>query len=396
MLDLAAYGERLWDDPYAVFDDLRRSGDVHPVQFPDGSQAWLILGHAEVRRALTDPTLSKNWQRATGRTGPEILGRNMLTCDPPDHTRLRRLISRTFSARRIATMAASVQATVDTVLGGVEARGTIELVTGLAVPVALGTVVDLLGVPFLERGRFRRWTNEIMTSTDPAVEERLTYELVGYLDALVEHKRTEPGDDLLSEMIRAVDEDGGRLSHDELRGTAFLLLLAGHETTVNLIANGVHALLTHRAQLAALRADWTLVDAVIDEVLRWEGPLTYTTTRFTTDPYRVGAVTIPGDGSRVLLAIGSASRDAALFPEPHRFDIHRPPSAHFAFGYGIHHCLGAPLARLEGRIVLRALFTRFSDLALVSPTGSWRRSLTSRAMTELTVRWTPPATAGAR
>lgn len=190
-------------------------------------------------------------------------------------------------------------------------------------------------------------------------------------------------------MIQATDDDADRLTHDELRATTFLLLVAGHATTANLVANGVLALLDHPDQLTALRADWSLLDGAVEEVLRWDGPQVFSTRRFTTEPCRVGDTVIPGGGEAVMFALASADRDAARFAHPDDFDIRRPGSTHVAFGHGIHFCLGAPLARLQARVALRVLLTRYPALSLaVDGDGgrSWRQTLVTRGVCRLPVR----------
>ena len=395
IVDLNLDFEKLASDPYTVLGDLRARGPVHRVRLPDGSETWLIVGYDEVLAALKEPTLSKNWFKATGELGPNVIGTNMLTADPPDHTRLRRLVSRGFSARRIQALRPHVERAAAELLDGLQDAGSAELIEDFAMPLSLGTVTDLLGVPFLDRAAFRIWTNDIIVPPeDPARDRQVLKEITAYLDQLIDIKRSRPGEDLLSALIHTMDQDHDRLGHEELRATAFLLLLAGHETTLNLIANGVYALLRHPIQLAALRADWSLVDQAVDEMLRWEGSLTFATNRFTTEPYQVGGTLIPGGGARVLIALGSANRDPGQFPNPDRFDIHRPPRAHLAFGHGIHHCLGTPLARLEGAVAIQSLLQRFPDLTLGLEEPSWRRSMMARGMAALPVRWTPPSWAG--
>ncbi|MEU4118472.1 cytochrome P450 [Kitasatospora sp. NPDC028055] len=397
VVDLGPRRRTLATDPYAVLEELRAQGPVHRVRLPDGSVTWLIVGYQEVLAALKDPTLSKNWYRATGQLGPNVIGTNMLTADPPDHTRLRRLVSREFSARRIESLRPHVEAAAAELIDGFQHAGSVELVEDFAMPLSLGVITDLLGVPFLDREAFRAWTADIIVPPeDPAREGQVLEEITAYLDQLIETKRRQPGEDLLSALIRTMDEDHDRLGHEELRATAFLLLLAGHETTLNLIANGVYALLSHPAELAALRADWSLIDQAVDEVLRWEGSLTFATNRFTTEPYRVGETVIPGRGARVLIALGSASRDPEQFPDPDRFDINRPPRAHLAFGHGIHHCLGTPLARLEGAVAIRALLERFPDLSLEIEHPTWRPSMMGRGMSVLPLAFSPLTRAGSR
>lgn len=250
-------------------------------------------------------------------------------------------------------------------------------------------ICELLGVPAEDRDTFRNWSNELVT---PAGEDGYLGALEGfggYLDALIEDKRAAgPADDLLSGLIAARAEDGDRLSGPELRAMAYLLLIAGHETTVNLIANTVRNLLTHPEQLAALRADPGLLDGAIEESLRYDGPVETSTFRFTREPFTLGGTEIPA-GASVLVAIGALDRDPARFPDPDRFDIRRDTRGHLAFGHGIHYCLGAPLARLEGRIALRTLLDRFPRLEL-DPEGDpweWVPGLLIRGVRHLPVRW---------
>ncbi|ONI83195.1 hypothetical protein ALI144C_17005 [Actinosynnema sp. ALI-1.44] len=387
-VNLRDYGDAFFSDPYAVFADLRAHGPVHHVRLPNGTPTWLIVDHAEVRRALGDPTLSKNWYKATGQLGPNVMGTNMLTCDPPDHTRLRRLLSKEFTARRVEALRPQVQASANRLLDEVAHTGRMDLIESYSMPLSIGTVTDLLGVPFLDKETFREWTRDIFVPTGDVERERQVYdEITAYIDELVEAKRRDPGPDLLSALVRTVDSDDDRLKPDELRATAFLLLLAGHQTTLNLVTNGAYALLTHPDQLAALRSDWSVLDRAVDEVLRWEGSLTFATHRFTTEPYPVGGTVIPGAGQRVLVAVGAANRDPAQHPDPDRFDIHRPAQPHMAFGHGIHHCLGSSLARLEGAVALRSLFGRLDDLALDTDRIEWQHTLTARGITRLPVRW---------
>jgi cytochrome P450 len=252
----------------------------------------------------------------------------------------------------------------------------------------MGVICDLLGVPFMEREAFRAWSNT-MVSPAPAdeVADALRH-MTEYLSALVEHKRADPGDDLLSGLVRTTDEDGDRLSPDELRAMAWLLLIAGHETTVNLIANGVLALLTHPEQLAALRADPGLTPDAVEEMLRYDGLVESSTYRFTLEPVDIAGTHVPA-GEVVLPVIADADRDPAHFPAPDVFDIRRGGGrGHLAFGHGMHYCLGAPLARLEARVAVRTLLRRAPRLALDTDPGAlhWRGGLLIRGPQRLPVR----------
>ncbi|MCQ4084671.1 cytochrome P450 [Streptomyces sp. RB6PN25] len=391
IVDLAAYGERFTADPYPVYAELREKSPVHYARLPHGNEVWLVVGHEEVRAALADPTLSKSWLNSEQWTDDDELyiGTHMLNSDPPHHTRLRKLVAKEFTPRRVEALRPRIQQITDELLDAMPATGRVDLVEALAFPLPMTVICELLGVPFLEREAFRGWSNEIIAPVgDPERQETAFKEMGAYLSRLVEEKRERPGDDLMSALIRTTDEDGDRLSHDELRAMAFLLLVAGHETTVNLIANGVLALLTHPDQLAELRADWSLLDAAVEEMLRYDGPVETSTFRFTTRPLEIGGTVIPGGGAPVLVVIAAADRDPGRFPAPDEFDIHRPAGGHLAFGHGIHYCLGAPLARLEGRIAVRSLLERFPRLALDADpaTLGWRSGALIRGVRSLPVR----------
>jgi cytochrome P450 len=230
-------------------------------------------------------------------------------------------------------------------------------------------------------------STEVVAPTDSQTEYDAVVSLAEYLTELIEDKRCSgPTDDLLSDLIRTTAEDGDRLSAEELRGMAYLLLIAGHETTVNLIGNGVHALLTHPDQLAALRADMGLLDGAVEEMLRYEGPVEGATYRFAVEPLEIGGTAIE-QGAPVVVGLTASDRDAGRYDDPHRFDIRRDARGHLAFGHGIHFCLGAPLARLEGRIAVGTLLERAPALALDGAPGEWLPGLLMRGMRSLPVRW---------
>ncbi|MFI5571920.1 cytochrome P450 [Streptomyces sp. NPDC051740] len=394
VVDLAALGESFTRDPYPVYARLRSQGPVHRVRMPEGgAEAWLVVGYEAGRAALADQRLSKDWSKASpslplGAISP---GTHMLRADPPDHTRLRKLVAREFTTRRVEELAPRIQETTDTLLDRMLAApgGRVDLVEALSFPLPISVICELLGVPDLDRESFRAWSNDALGAADPELRQAAAKSMAHYLVELVGRKRQQPGDDLMSGLIHNSEDDGDRLSHEELLGMAWLLLVAGHETTVNLISNAVLALLTHSEQLAALRADPSLVDAAVEEALRYEGPLETPTFRFTTEPVTIGDTVIPGGGELVLVAMADANRDPERFPEPDRFDILRDARGHVAFGHGIHHCLGAPLARLEARIALRTLLERCPDLALdVHPAAiTWRPGMMIRGPRSLPVRF---------
>ncbi|KQX12442.1 cytochrome [Streptomyces sp. Root431] len=390
VIELGEYGADFTANPYPYYAKLRDSGPVHEVRMPDGFQFWLVVGHEEGRAALADPRLAKS-PSVIGVRPPEedVIGVHLLGADAPDHTRLRRLVAGVFTGRRVEALRPRIERLTQDLADAMEPAGRADLVESYAFPVPITVICELLGVPAEDRDTFRHWSNELVA---PGDEQGLLSALEGfggYLDALIEDKRAAgPADDLLSGLLAARDEDGDRLSGPELRAMAYLLLIAGHETTVNLIANTVRNLLTHPEQLAALRADPGLLDGAIEESLRYDGPVETSTFRFTREPITLGGAEIPARAS-VLVGIGALDRDPARFPEPDRFDIRRDTRGHLAFGHGLHYCLGAPLARLEGRIALRTLLDRFPRLEL-DPDGDpweWVPGLLIRGVRHLPVRW---------
>ncbi len=391
-VELAAMGEDFVRDPFEVYARLRERGPVHRVRLPEGTVVWLVVGYEEVRATLSDPRLSKEWRHASSAQPmqPVSSGVSMLRSNAPQHTRLRGLVARAFTARRVASLAPRVQELTDELLTAMLAApdGRADLVEALAFPLPITVICELLGVPFLERDTFRTWTDILMVGAPTQRTKDVLTAMTGYLDDLVETKRAHPGDDLLSDLI-AVSDEGDRLSHEELLGMAQLLLIAGYETTGNLIANGVLALLTHPEQLATLRADLSLIDGAVEEMLRYDGPLETATFRFTLDPVDIAGTVIPGGGEVVLPVIADSGRDPLRFDDPGRFDITRDARGHVAFGHGIHFCLGAPLARLEARIAVRTLLERCPKLELDAHPADlrWRLGALLRGPRHLPVRW---------
>jgi cytochrome P450 len=381
-------------DPYRVYDRLREAGPVHRITGTDGLPAWLVTRYDDVRRALADPRLSLDKSHALhgeyrGMSLPPALDANLLNMDPPDHTRIRRLVSQAFVPRRVEQLRPLVERTAHHLLDAVAADGHTDLVTAYAAPLPITVICDLLGVAPGDRVDFRAWTNALVTPdpADPAAAKAAIGDMIAYLARLIAAKRTAPADDLLSAMIAARD-DGDRLSEDELMSLAFLILFAGYENTVHLIGNAVLALLTHPDQLAALRADPAAMPAAVEELARYDGPAPLAIRRFPRQDVTIGGVTIPA-GETVLLSLASAHRDPARYPDPARVDPRRDAAGHLALGHGIHYCLGAPLARAETEIALRVLIDRFPALALDAEPAQlrWRPSMRVRGLISLPVRW---------
>ncbi|MEV7684660.1 cytochrome P450 [Streptomyces bungoensis] len=391
VVDLGEFGDAFRRDPHPFYARLRAQGPVHRVR-PPGADAdqttWLVVGYEEARAALADPRLAKDSTKiGTTFLDEELIGKYLLTADPPQHTRLRGLVARAFTMRRVERLRPRIQRITDDLLDEMLPRGRADLIDALAYPLPITVICELLGVPDMDRAEFRKTSTEVVAPTSAQTEYDAVVRLAGYLTELIEDKRRAgPTDDLLSDLIRTTAEDGDRLSAEELRGLAYLLLIAGHETTVNLIGNGVLALLTHPGQLAALRADASLLDGAVEEMLRYEGPVETATFRFAAEPLEIGGTAI-APGESVLVGLTAAQRDDSRHPDPDHFDIRRDTRGHLAFGHGIHYCLGAPLARLEGRIAIGTLLERAPGLALDGEPGEWLPGLLMRGVRSLPVRW---------
>ncbi|MFB6566117.1 MULTISPECIES: cytochrome P450 family protein [Streptomyces] len=392
VVDLAAYGAQFVENPYPVYAELRAKGPVHRVRVPGQERDfWLVVRNEEGRRILADERLSKDW-RSQGVWPADALpiNENMVESDPPKHTRLRSLVTRAFTARRIEALAPRVHTLTADLLDAMSKapNGRADLVAALAFPLSMTVICELLGVPDLDRQSFRQWTNEIVASSSPEATAEAVRAVNAYLTGLIEQKRAEPRDDLLSALLRTTDEEGDRLSPEEVVGMAFLLLAAGHETTVGLISNTVLALLRHPDQLALLKADFSLIGNAVEETLRYDSPTENSTYRFATEAMDFcGARFEKGDP--VLVSLAAAGRDGERFEDGERFDITRSARGHLSFGHGIHYCLGAPLARLEAGVAVRALLERCPDLRLdTSEPLVYIPGMLVRGVRRLPVRWT--------
>ena len=365
---------------------------------------WVVTDYEEGSRALLDRAVTVDMtsvltpeQLAQMPETPEVfqpLRRNILTVDPPEHTRLRKLVQPSFTASAIEKLRPSIQQIVDDLLEAAEAaaaeRGErapdrqMELISQFSYPLPITVICDMLGIPPEDREQTRRWSEDLLSAQSPERMEEIGRnigEFIAYLRDLFTRKRETPGDDLISQLLQ-VEVDGDRLTEDEVLAMVFILFVAGHITTVNLIANGVFALLTNPEQAAKLRSDPGLVTNAVEEILRYYGPAETTTARFAREDVELGGQAI-AKGDPLLVVLAAADRDPARFADPQSFDITRDDAnRHIAFGKGVHACLGAPLARLEGQIALETLFRRYPDLRLAVPENeitwapSFLRSLT--------------------
>ena len=388
-------------NPYPFYARLRAEAPVWRATLRDRRAAWLVTRYEDVARVLKDDTFAKDKlnamdleQRAKTPWVPGFLKpleRNMLDLDDPDHARLRALVSKAFTPRLIERLRGRIEALCEELLDHMQCvrgrRGGTDLVAGYALPLPATVIAELLGVPAEDHARFHRWSNRLVSISSGRDMLRAlpaAHSFVGYLRKLVEGRRAAPQDDLITALIRA-EEAGDKLSEDELLAMAFLLLVAGHETTVNLIASGTLALLEHPEQAERLRRDPSLVKPAVEELLRYTSPVEMATERYAREDTEIVGTTIPR-GELVLAVLGSANRDEGHFEDPDALDLARDPNRHLAFGRGgVHHCLGAPLARMEGQIALTALLRRFPGvrLAMTPETLRWRRGLFLRGLERL-------------
>lgn len=394
MFDAAFYR-----DPYPTYDKLRAACPVLKAEGAMGPlPTWLVTGYDAAIEAFTHPGISKDTRRFQHVLGQGSKPRNVNTAvaesivatDPPDHTRLRRLVSKSFTASTVDTLRPRIQQIADALLNAISPAGPVDLMETFAVPLPVTVISELLGVPEADRGSLRRWSSDNITAGDHQVRDAASHQIAAYMTGLIAEKRTHPDGGLLSALITALDSDDS-LSEAELVSLAVLLLIAGHETTTSLIGNAILALLRHPDQLDQLRRHSDLIPGTLDELLRYDSPTSVATIRFTSEPVTIAGVPIPAD-QVVLISPAAANRDPARFANPDAFGLDRGNAAsHLAFGYGIHYCLGARLARAEAEIALATLLSRFPCLRLAStPTDlEWRRSRLVRGLWHLPVSLAP-------
>jgi cytochrome P450 PksS len=391
---------KLWDqaarqNPHALYREIRAAQPVYRALGPaTGRPFWFITRYEDCVTALKSSDYIKDSvkvlppEEIEKYSNPmlEPISRHMLNVDPPDHTRLRGLVHKAFTPRMIENLRGRIEAVAEALLDDMQGETAVDLIDRYAFPLPIIVIADMLGIPADKRADFRRWTRALLFSGDSTEVTAAGLELIQYFVGVFEERRADPRDDLITALLH-VEEAGDTLDQMELISMMFLLLAAGHETTVNLIGNGTLALLQHPDQKRLLMEDPGLIKTAVEEMLRYDGPVENALTRWAADDVELGGHTIQR-GEMVMVALLSANRDPDAFAQPDTFDITRDPNRHIAFGGGIHYCLGAPLARMEGAIAIPALLRRYPNLALGVDAEAleWNNSIFFHGVRQLPVK----------
>lgn len=376
--ELQRWGDYDRDHPFLLFAEVRSAGPVHEVTLADGHRAFLVVGYAAAREALQHPDLSKDMHAALARDGAVVapglpgpdFARHMLSVDPPDHTRLRGLVATAFTRRRLEPLEPRIRQIAAELLDNLEVQGSgpVDLVSGFAAPLPFAVLGALLGIGRSDQRRLGAWFATLLEphrGPEPPVEAVAASDLVvGFLTHLVDDRWTTPGEDLVSDLVRACRQQ--LLTRQELLSTLFQLLVAGQDTTTSLIGNGAAALVTHPGQRDSIAADLSLVPRAVEEFLRWDAPVPHATFRYAVKDVTIAGTLIP-QGVQVLVSLAAAGRDPERTADAESFDPQRVGANHLAFGHGIHHCVGARLARMEAQIAFTALLSRFPRVSLAVP-----------------------------
>ncbi|CAM4222982.1 cytochrome P450 family protein [Bacillus paramycoides] len=388
-------------EAYDIYKELREFHPVYPLSSGKKSQSWLITRYEDATSLLKDAKLMKNIENVfkneeevevpISLENRELLRNHMLNSDPPDHNRLRSLAQKAFTPKMIIQLEDQIQSIADTLLSKVEQNNFINLVSDYAFPLPIMVISEMLGVPLEDQHKFRVWSQAIISTPHTLEDMKKNNQKLGefaeYIQYLVSKKREQPADDLISALIKA-ESEGTKLNASELYSTITLLIVAGHETTVNLITNMTLALLEYPAQLQKLRQNPDLIDSAIEEALRFYSPVELTTLRWTAEPFTMHGQDIQSK-DRIIISVASSNRDERIFPDADVFDITRKNNRHIAFGHGSHFCLGAPLARLEAKI---AIFTLLHHLPNMQIQGEreqikWKENYLMRSLEELPLKF---------
>ncbi|MFN8439246.1 MAG: cytochrome P450 [Caldilineaceae bacterium] len=398
-------GDAFKANPFPTFAKMRKEDPIYRVEtggYP--SILWVVTNHEYSDAILRDHNrFVKQWrntlspeERAKLPPDPlpvQMMNNHMLNSDGSDHTRLRTLVNKAFSGNIIAQQRERVQTIANQLLDQVEAAGKMDLIDEYAFPIPIVVICDLLGIPHQDRDKFRAWSNAFLTEarSEEEWQEQVKFlqGMLDYLGAIFAQRRAQPQNDLITRLVQA-EENGDHLSETELYSMVVLLIVAGHETTVNLIGNGTLALLHHPDQLAKLRANPALIESAVEELLRYDGPVETATIRFAAEDVEIGGKLIH-KGEAVNVTVTSANHDESRYAHADTVDIERQNNRHLAFGMGVHYCVGAPLARMEGQIALNTLIQRLPNLQLAVPVEElqWSNTVVVRGMKHMPVVWSP-------
>lgn len=399
------FGPEFKANPHPTYAYLREYAPIYRRDAANGKSIWFVTRYEDVATSLRDQDFVKDvrntmtpderFQLPPAPPLLDLLSNHMLNLDPPDHTRLRTMVNKAFTGAVVQQLSGRIEAIAHQLLDRVQPRGQMELIEDFAFPLPMIVIAELLGVPARDRERFRRWSQAFVTPSVNLARNQQKYlktrrimeDFTSYMRAIFAERRREPRPDLITRLLQS-EEQGDQLSEDELFSMVILLIVAGHETAVNLIGNGVWLLLQHPEQMASLRQQPEKMSAAVEEILRFEGPVERATMRFASTDRPFGDQWVQR-GDAISLVLAAADRDPAVFAEPDHFDVERKPNRHLAFGAGIHHCLGRALARLEAEIALRVLLTRLPGMALAVPSDSlrWRGVPILRGLQHLPIRW---------
>ncbi|MGP9039957.1 cytochrome P450 family protein [Cytobacillus kochii] len=378
------FSHQFHQNPYDYYKEIRPHQPFTKVKLFSGMETWMAFSYEASEAVLKDPRFIKDMRKVypdeiTDENMPPIAS-SMLFVDPPDHRRLRNLVQYGFTPKKINALKGRVEEIALEQAELMKGKETVDFIEAYAFPIPIRVICELIGVPEADQMDFQRWSHVLVDVMDPEDHDEAMGEFIVYLENLIEQKKLSPQADLLSDLIRA-EEDGDKLSKRELIGVIMLLIVAGHETTVNLIANGLLALLSHPDQLQLLKENPDLMPQAIEELLRYNGPVEFSTDRWAGESFTFMGQEI-AKGDHVIVSLASADHDPQVFSNPERLDITREKSPHIAFGKGIHYCLGAPLARLEGDIALRILLQTFPKVSLSVPESEleWRQSIIIRGL----------------
>ena len=388
-------------NPFDFYARLREKAPVFQTTLGGKVPVWLVTRYEDVKSVLMDECFAKDQRNVDAKTAFDFpwmpgfvraMQNNMLDMDAPDHTRLRNLVHKAFTPRRIQQMQSRIETLSHETLSKAKSKGQFDLVADYALPIPSTVIAEILGIPAEDMDKFHRWSNNLLQSNAASTTGMMKmipvmWQLFRYVKGQLENRRKHPQGDMLTALVEA-EEDGDSLSTDEAIAMVVILLIAGHETTVNLIASGTLALLEHPDELERLRADSSLMPSAVEELLRYTVPVETATERYAKEPITMHGVTIP-TGGLMLAALASANRDESVFENPDTLDISRSPNRHFSFGHGMHYCLGAPLARMEGAIALDTLIHELPDLRLaVRPEQLiWRNGMVIRGLERLPVQF---------